>query len=72
MPGKSGKEVYDAVTALRPGVRVLFVSGYTADVIHSRGIADESLDFVSKPLSPHDLLRKVRALLDEPRDRARS
>jgi PAS domain S-box-containing protein len=66
MPRKSGREVYDAVKAQRPDVRVLFLSGYTADIIHKKGIFDEGLQFVSKPVSPLALLRRVRGILDGP------
>ena len=66
MPRKSGREVYDVIRAGRPGMRALFVSGYTADIIHKRGVADEGLEFIPKPMRPFDLLRRVRALLDTP------
>jgi DNA-binding response OmpR family regulator len=45
-------------------VRVLFTSGYTANIIHKKGILDEGLNFITKPFSPGDLLRKVREILD--------
>lgn len=64
MPKKNGKEVYDAVKTIKPEIRVLFISGYTADVIHKKGILDVGLDFIEKPLLPHELLRKVREILD--------
>lgn len=40
------------------------MSGYTADIIYKKGIAEEELDFVLKPVSPTELLRKLRELLD--------
>jgi DNA-binding response OmpR family regulator len=43
---------------------VLFTSGYTRDVILNKGIKDREFDFISKPLSPNELLRKVREVLD--------
>jgi DNA-binding response OmpR family regulator len=64
MPKKNGKEVYEEIRTIKPGVKVLFVSGYTADIIHHKGIADEGMQFVSKPVSPDHLLRKVREVLD--------
>ena len=67
MPRKSGKEVYDAVRAVRPDLAVLFVSGYTADIVHKKGIFEEGIEFLSKPVSPHDLLRKIREVLDKHR-----
>ncbi|MEW5747016.1 MAG: PAS domain S-box protein [Nitrospirota bacterium] len=64
MPKKNGKEVYDAITGMRPRTRVLFTSGYTADIIHKKGVLEEDLDFIAKPVPPGELLRKVRAMLD--------
>jgi nitrogen-specific signal transduction histidine kinase/CheY-like chemotaxis protein len=65
MPKKNGKEVYEEARRLIPGVKALFASGYTADIVHKKGILDEGLDFVSKPISPNELLRKVREVLDK-------
>lgn len=64
MPKKSGREIYEEIRAIRPDVKALFMSGYTADIIHKRGILEAGLDFIPKPISPHDLLRKVREVLD--------
>jgi len=64
MPKKNGKEVFDAVRALKPDCRALFLSGYTADIIHKRGVLDERLEFISKPFRPQQLLKKVREVLD--------
>ena len=64
MPGKNGKEVYDAIRKEKPGIKALFMSGYTANIIHKKGILDEGLDFVLKPVSPTQLLKKIRELLD--------
>jgi len=64
MPRKSGKELYDAARALKADARVMFMSGYTADIIHKKGLFEEGLDFISKPINPADLLRKVREILD--------
>jgi DNA-binding NarL/FixJ family response regulator len=65
MPGKNGRDAYDEISRIRPGIRVLFSSGYTGDVVISRGVRTESIDFVSKPLSPNELLIKVREMLDK-------
>lgn len=64
MPGKNGKEVYEEVQAINPGVKVLFLSGYPNDVIHQKGILDEKLNFLPKPSSAVVLLAKIRELLD--------
>ncbi len=65
MPKIGGRDVYDAAKTIRPGIKVLFSSGYPADIIHKKGIVDEGLQFISKPVRPGDLLRKVREVLDE-------
>lgn len=64
LPKKNGKEVYEEVIRTRPGMKVLFTSGYTADVIHAKGIADEGLHFISKPAGMRELLQKIRDVLD--------
>jgi signal transduction histidine kinase/ActR/RegA family two-component response regulator len=64
MPGTSGRELAEALLAQRPGLRVLYISGYTADAIVRHGILHESLPFLSKPFSPQALTRKVREVLD--------
>ena len=65
MPRKNGKEVYQYVRKIRPDVKALFTSGYTADVIHEKGVLDEGLNFISKPAAPSELLRKIRDVLDQ-------
>ncbi len=64
MPKMSGKEVYDRIKATHPAMKILFTSGYTADVINTKGVLDEKMDFISKPVTPHDLLVKIREILD--------
>jgi PAS domain S-box-containing protein len=65
MPRKSGKEVFDAIRKIHPQMKILFTSGYTADVIDTKGIQEEKVNFISKPASPNDLLRKIREVLDQ-------
>lgn len=65
MPRKNGKEVHDTIKALNPDIKVLFMSGYTADIIHQKGILEEGIRFISKPLTPDTLLRKIREVLSE-------
>ena len=64
MPGKNGKEVYEEISRADPGIKVIFSSGYTRDVVIDKGIYNESVEFISKPLSPDKLLAKVREVLD--------
>src|SRR4030067_2823611 len=62
MPKLGGREAYEARRKIRPDLRVIFMSGYAPD--RAKGIIDEGLDFVSKPVSPTDFLRKGREVLD--------
>jgi CheY-like chemotaxis protein len=66
MPKKNGREVYDEISKISPRIKVLFTSGYTRDVVLDKGIVDKEFDFISKPISLNDLLRKVREVLDKP------
>ena len=65
MPRKSGKEAYEEILKMRPGIKVLFMSGYTADVISQQGGFEEGVEFLYKPVLPTDLLKKVREILDK-------
>ena len=64
MPKKNGREVYNEIRKIRPDVKTLFVSGYSADIVTKQGIEEEGLDFILKPVSPRDLLKKIREILD--------
>jgi len=64
MPGMGGRELADRLTAARPGVKVLFMSGYTDDAILRNGVAQDAAHFLPKPFAPADLTRKVREVLD--------
>jgi two-component system cell cycle sensor histidine kinase/response regulator CckA len=64
MPKMNGKAAYDEISATNPHVKVIFTSGYTRDIILDKGIEDKKFDFIAKPLSPKELLEKVREVLD--------
>ncbi len=64
MPGMNGKDVYGKLKEYRNNVKVLFVSGYTADVLNTKGVVQSGNNFISKPLNPQVFLRRVRALID--------
>ncbi len=64
MPRKGGREAADEIRALRPGVKVLYSSGYSPELVERRGPGRESIELLMKPVSPLDLLRKVREVLD--------
>lgn len=64
MPGMNGKAVYDLLVKTTPGLKALFISGYTQDILTSKGIYKDGLEFVPKPLNIQVLLSKVRSILD--------
>ncbi|WP_054700285.1 hybrid sensor histidine kinase/response regulator [Desulfosarcina cetonica] len=64
MPDMNGKALSIRIQELYAGVKVLFMSGYTANVIAHRGVLDEGIDFIQKPFSRKDLAAKVREVLD--------
>jgi PAS domain S-box-containing protein len=63
MPKKTGKEARDEIASIDPAVQMLFISGYSADILHAQGL-DDVEHFIRKPVSPVDLLRAVRRVLD--------
>jgi PAS domain S-box-containing protein len=65
MPRKNGKEAYDAMQKVTPDPKVIFISGYSADVIQRKNILEKGSHFISKPVSPTELLNMVRTILDK-------
>jgi two-component system cell cycle sensor histidine kinase/response regulator CckA len=63
MPQMNGRDLALLIGELKPGLRILFMSGYTADVIAHQGLLDEGVSFVSKPFSINALAEKLRAAL---------
>ncbi len=64
MPGMSGRELVENLTRLRPGIKVLYMSGYTDDEIVKRGLFDPNVDFIQKPFSAEQLGAHTREALD--------
>ena len=64
MPEMGGRQVYEHIKALRPGMKVLFSSGYSEDAIHTRFVLDEGVQLIQKPYAPGVLLSRVRTVLD--------
>jgi|GEM_PF-1008973 len=65
MPKKGGKEAYEEIKRIKPDIKVLFATGYTADRVSRDSLIEEGLNFVLKPVSPKDLLIKIREVLDK-------
>jgi YesN/AraC family two-component response regulator len=63
MPGMNGQDLAAKLTETYPGMKCLFISGYTADVIAHRGILEEGVHFLAKPFTRDVIARKVYELL---------
>jgi DNA-binding NtrC family response regulator len=63
MPGMKGPEVYARICARHPEAKVLYMSGYTENVIAHRGVLQENVAFIQKPFSVAGLLEKIGQLL---------
>ncbi len=64
MPGMNGRELAERLKALHAGLRVLYTSAYTENIIVHHGVVDEGVPFLAKPYRPASLAQKVRAVLD--------
>jgi CheY-like chemotaxis protein len=65
MPGMNGRELAERIGTMHPGIRCLYMSGYTANVIVHHGVLDPGVHFLQKPFSVDTLAAKVREVLDE-------
>jgi two-component system cell cycle sensor histidine kinase/response regulator CckA len=60
MPEMNGKELKTQIDLLKPDIKTIFMSGYTADIVAKRGILEEGVHFIQKPFKPRALAKKVR------------
>jgi len=65
MPEMNGRELAERLGAMRPQLKRLFISGYTADVIAERGVLEAGVHLLYKPFSSRELAARIRAVLDE-------
>ena len=64
MPEMNGRDLAEKVTAIFPDIKLLFMSGYAADVITHQGVLDEGVAFMQKPFATNELAKKIREVLD--------
>lgn len=64
MPGMNGKDLNEAIKPIRPGLKSIFMSGYTPDIVAHNGVLDEGIHFLQKPFSPKTLAEKIRDVLE--------
>jgi PAS domain S-box-containing protein len=64
MPKKNGKDAYEDIKKIKADIDAIFISGYTANLIHEKRVLKEGINFIQKPVSPNELLRKVSEVLD--------
>jgi CheY-like chemotaxis protein len=65
MPKMKGAEAYEEIVKIRPEIKVIFMSGYTEEIIYREGVLERGSNFISKPVSPHEILIKIREVLDK-------
>lgn len=65
MPEMNGKVLFEQLQHIIPELKVIFMSGYTSNVIVHQGVLDENINFIQKPFSLHTLSRKVREILNQ-------
>jgi len=63
MPGMNGSDLSVKLLTISPGFRILFMSGYTADIIASHGVLDPAVNFIRKPFTIKALAGKVNEVL---------
>jgi FixJ family two-component response regulator len=64
MPGQNGKQLGDEALKLRPGLRILYMTGYSRNAVVHQGRLDPGVDLIQKPISQADLADRIRKALD--------
>jgi len=64
MPGQNGKELGDEAQKLRPGLKIIYMTGYSRNAVVHQGRLDPGVDLIQKPISQTDLANRIRQALD--------
>jgi PAS domain S-box-containing protein len=64
MPKKNGWQAYEEIRTMAPAMKVVFMSGYSEDVFRGNGVLEKGFTYLLKPVTPSELLKKVREVLD--------
>jgi two-component system cell cycle sensor histidine kinase/response regulator CckA len=56
--------MFEEIRRIKPGIKVIFITGYSADIMHDKDIHEEGVDFIAKPFKKSEMLRKIREVLD--------
>ena len=65
MPEMNGRQLFDRLCAVKSGIKCLYMSGYTADIIAHKGVLEEGTNFIQKPFVRDQFAAKIRAVLEE-------
>ncbi|MBI2469676.1 MAG: PAS domain S-box protein [Planctomycetes bacterium] len=65
MPNKNGREAYDEIKEVRPDIKAIFMSGHSEDIANKKGILGKGFPLIAKPVSPIELLKRMREVLDK-------
>lgn len=63
MPGMNGIDAWEEIKKIRDNVKVLFMSGYTDEILIKKGLSQDKINLIPKPLSPEELLKRLREIL---------
>ncbi|WP_298435465.1 ATP-binding protein [Geobacter sp.] len=63
MPKQNGQAAYEEMKLTKPDLKALYISGYTQDIINRKGVLEEGINFIAKPVKPDELLAKVQEVL---------
>ena len=66
MPRMNGREARDEILKIRRDVKVLFMSGYSGEILGEETLRQEGVGFIHKPLNPREIIRQLQATLAEP------